>query len=719
MVDVATVSSSWASLWRREPRALDGDVICHPGPQVRCLRRGRQQPEPTVTAAKRRSSLPSQNRRVTRTLSTGSRPSYREVSPAKRGAAPASLTCDEINAFDTLQLGAGGGIKIDEIVSPPSNKRGAPGGTSGAVVHAESELRKLRPGLHSYSSKTPVFVRFESGALHVCKCHEGKQLISLPFVDIKKIEAWEGRDGSTGLRIFCGTVAPTEVSLMVNEKVRRVALHKILLLKTRGVILPSYREPLVPKRSPSTGSYHRNRSASVHDDGQASRGASPQYRGHSTRPLDVYTRSSSLTTVASVGHASSRGISVRYTNDRSASTTTHHAAHPVFVPSPRKPSEAPSSYGATGQPPAAADQGEELTRAKRRERIKHELQQRRAERQQQQNQQGGGQRAQQRSREVGQRVQPAVDWGSVEGSPEAEETVASFDDDLVRTAWQPSSGGLETTPPGSERNAGGSQQPPPSPPSTPSPLPPPPPPTTDDDARRIATERRVQRQREYEDKLRLEREQRLLRRRNEGGGVDRGEVLGGVPPPGLHPNRLLRNKPACTSFDDDLVRTAWQSSSGGLETTPQETSGTRAARTNRRPARRRRPPPPTTDDDARIAPSAACSGREYEDKLRLEREQRLLRRRNEKGGGDRGEVLGGVPPPGLHPVPPSLPPPPPTTDDDARRIATERRVQRQREYEDKLRLEREQRLLRRRNEGGGVDRGEVLGDVPPPGLHPV
>eukprot|EP01063_Lacrimia_lanifica_P016332 TRINITY_DN22930_c0_g1_i1.p2 TRINITY_DN22930_c0_g1~~TRINITY_DN22930_c0_g1_i1.p2 ORF type:complete len:457 (+),score=136.67 TRINITY_DN22930_c0_g1_i1:133-1503(+) len=313
--------------------------------------------------------------RPARAASVGARPvaqstvaqAYPESAGTTIRRVPPSLSVEELNAFDVFQMGAGGGIKVEEIASPPVLNR--LGGTSTAYITEESDLHMYRGGL-PYSLNTPVLVRFESGALHVSKIHDHRHLISLPFQDIKKVEQWEGGAGHCGLRIFCGSATTTEVSLVINEHVKRNTLHKLLMLKTRGVILPINRDAVVRRRgaSPSVRLV-RNPSASVDtEDGR--------YPGH-------------------MGATSYSGLGPPGRYQKRASPSPR----PVAA-SPDPSYDAVQLAGATnGRPaPAAADvtlstqdathlataeaanmSAEEMDRERRRERIRQQLQDRRAE----------------------------------------------------------------------------------------------------------------------------------------------------------------------------------------------------------------------------------------------------------------------------------------------------------------------------------------------------
>eukprot|EP01061_Rhynchopus_euleeides_P011274 TRINITY_DN20846_c0_g1_i2.p1 TRINITY_DN20846_c0_g1~~TRINITY_DN20846_c0_g1_i2.p1 ORF type:complete len:206 (+),score=19.38 TRINITY_DN20846_c0_g1_i2:73-690(+) len=171
---------------------------------------------------------PSNGPRVVRANSVGH---SRAPSPntAVKRTGPSGLSTEELHCFDVLQMGQGGGIRIDEIVSPPTLRSVTT--MTGARISEESDLSMYRGGM-PYQAMTPVIVRIEGSMVHLHKLHDGRHLITLPCNDIKKIENWEG-DGHYGLRLCCGSVSQTEVSMSINEKTRRTALHKLLMLKTR------------------------------------------------------------------------------------------------------------------------------------------------------------------------------------------------------------------------------------------------------------------------------------------------------------------------------------------------------------------------------------------------------------------------------------------------------------------------------------------------------
>ena len=272
----------------------------------------------------------------------GSQPRVRAASEHRAPSPRASIsgsglfTQEEMNSFDILQMGIGGGIRIHEIVSPPLLHKI---GSGGAVVSEESELYGYRGGRTPYSSKTPVLVRIEGNNIHILTCHNQRHLISLPFTEIKKSVVWEQHNPQqSGIRLFCGAVAPTEVSLILN-KGKRNALHKLVQLRTRGVVIPT----------------------------KEAREASPT-------PVTTYQR------VASISGSSSPVVAGGTGGGASAGPFRSHHQHHVSSYS-HALGDGGGGGGGDGGGGSSVKSDEELDRKQRRERIRQQLQQRRLEKQ--------------------------------------------------------------------------------------------------------------------------------------------------------------------------------------------------------------------------------------------------------------------------------------------------------------------------------------------------
>ena len=120
---------------------------------------------PRVSVGGRRGgSIGAQSRGASPTpvRSTGVAPSGVSQGGGVVRRAPVGLSVDEIHCCDIVSLGQGGGIKLEEIVSPPIHRVGSTVLGAGTGIRiGESADMKLYVGGMPYNALTPVTVRFE------------------------------------------------------------------------------------------------------------------------------------------------------------------------------------------------------------------------------------------------------------------------------------------------------------------------------------------------------------------------------------------------------------------------------------------------------------------------------------------------------------------------------------------------------------------------------